>query len=99
MIRGIDGGPGLVQQMVVPTLGDRCNRVTPGFAAVGGCVEGDSRVWIEAAVVIVKNLRVVEGIGIGAVHDRIATEEVVGRWPWIDRTNISERGSTVGGIG
>ena len=61
----------------VAVLRNGSDRIAPSLASVGRGVHGNGGKRVEAAVVEIENLRVVEGVAIGAVYPRVASKKVV----------------------
>src|SRR5258708_12325773 len=85
--------------MVEAILGNRWHWVAPSLATVCGFVHGNRRERIETAIRVEENLRVVERVGVRAVHAGVAGEEVSVARTRIDWSPIGERSAAVGGVG
>src|SRR5258708_34962564 len=85
--------------MVEACLGTCWQWVAPSLGTVSGFVPGTRRERIETAIRVEENLRVVERVGVRAVHAGVAGEEVSVARTRIDWSPIGERSAAVGGVG
>src|SRR5260370_4936392 len=84
--------------MLKPVFSEGYYRVGPSLATVGGLVYADGGKEISVSVDRVKNLRIVERVGIGAGDARIAPHEVAVSLAGIGGSPIREGGAAICGV-